>query len=145
MPEGQSLFSTAKKGHKNAGLSFVYAVLFSAFLVGDFRAMIRLGEALAKMHSYDRLGYPLRFQVKYVAFSEAAGTGGKLVELTDVAINSLVTRPKKAGFKKATTVSSQKNPQHDFHQTLNFQLASGEIRKAHRILITEFNKQRVYV
>ncbi|MBA4304628.1 MAG: hypothetical protein C0424_10425 [Sphingobacteriaceae bacterium] len=107
--------------------------------------MLKLGNALALMHSTDALGAPARFQVKYVTYSTSRKNGGKLVELADVTISSLTRTGLKSPGKKKQLVSPERNPMHDYHQTINFQLADGTVHKAHRCLIVEFNKTRVII
>lgn len=108
--------------------------------------MIRLGDVLAKMHSTDQLGYPERFDIKFVSFSEAKKEGGRIVEVKDAAINSMANQPRRPGVNRSQRLKvSDRNPNHDLHQTLNFQLPSGEIKKAHRCLILEFNGERVII
>ncbi|MDP2188551.1 MAG: hypothetical protein Q8J69_07700 [Sphingobacteriaceae bacterium] len=106
--------------------------------------MLKLGTALAQMHSIDPLGHPARFNVKYVTYSASRKQGGQIKELKDASISSLSRTGKSTGGKKKAA-SSDRNPWHDYHQTINFQLADGSVQKAHRCLIIEFNQTRVII
>ena len=109
--------------------------------------MLKLGTVLAQMHSTDPLGHPARFQVKYVTYSTSRKAGGEIKELKDATISSMSTKGAKGKgtSSKARTSSPERNPWHDYHQTVNFLLPDGTVHKAHRCLIIEFNHNRVII
>ena len=108
---------------------------------------IRLWDVLEIMDSFDGLGKPVRFQLKFVTANRSEKTGGEIIEMKDACKCSVRTKKGKEIFaaKKNFPADERitKDPNHWVNSTRNILLPNGQKRKLHIRLIIEFNNKKV--
>ena len=111
------------------------------------KAIITLPEVLKQMDQFDEKGKPVPFSIKFVTCDLRRKSGGELIELENV-VKCVGKKKGKVIFddrkKTPNKKKEKKNPKHWDNSTRNILIpSSGQIRKCHIRLITEFNGQKV--
>jgi hypothetical protein len=110
-------------------------------------AFIRLWDVLEIMESFDSLGRPARFQIKFVTADRTTKEGGQIIELQDASKCSVRTKLGKEVFPQKKNIpfpdKVSKDPHHWTNSTRNILLPNGQKRKLHIRLIIEFNNKKV--
>lgn len=105
---------------------------------------------LEQMKRKDERGRMVPFTVRLVECNRSKRTGGKLVTHENVTLPKREAHNLTDKLKQSVGVAAQvandtarKKPLHTIHGTINFLFGSGEIRKGHIGLITQFNAMKV--
>lgn len=102
-------------------------------------AIIRLRDALREMDT-GRV-----FSIRFYTGDVSRHTGGKRIDIERATLNDLTDTPHTGGESQPKSAyASVKAPRHTKNRTRNIRiLPSGEVRKLHISLITQFNGQMV--
>ncbi|CAL2105488.1 conserved hypothetical protein [Tenacibaculum sp. 190524A02b] len=93
------------------------------------------------MRQKDEHQNPIPFDIEWRTFNGQNKMGGKLI-VAHGAILCMKSTKKKDIIKTLKTApidKERKNPNHWKHKTRNIELANGEVKKVHFILIIKFN------